>query len=302
MTADYGLEIRLAHSMLDSIGDLFTHRDTMDAWMHERMVDLVQPIIDAYPEAHWLTIGDEGADGWMLRQRGAAAVTASSLSDIRLKKAADLGFLADLQVRALNAEHLDCPDGTFDLILCSQAYHHVRRAPLAFYEFLRVSRCGFILIEPVQYPRRLLEFVRALAKMALRRRSPIYDLFEPAGNYIYRLSERDVLNMLTALQAPWFAIKTFNNFYLRWLAVQRSSSFLARTIFDLGVGLQNFLCLCRLMNPAMCVIFVPTDRNSQNVREALESAQFRIVPIPKNPYVGDIRTQMSKSKSVSHAL
>src|SRR5690349_24586743 len=116
----------------------------MDCYMHERMMDLVNPIIDAYPKAHWLTIGDDGQDVWMLRKRGAAAVTASSLSDVRLQRAAELGFLAGIPVRALNAEELDCAEAAFDLVLCRQAYHHVRRAPLAFYEFMRVSRRGVV--------------------------------------------------------------------------------------------------------------------------------------------------------------
>jgi SAM-dependent methyltransferase len=197
---DCDSEIRLAESTIDSIHDLFSHRETMDAWMHERMLDFVCPIIAAYPNAHWLTIGDEGTDGWMLRQRGAKAVTASSISDVRLQKAVELGHLNGIEVRALNAERLEVPDASFDLVLCSQAYHHARRAPLAFYEFTRISRLGFVLIEPVEYPPRLLDFVRTLAKILLRQRKPIYDCFEPVGNYIYRLSEYETLRMLTALQ------------------------------------------------------------------------------------------------------
>jgi SAM-dependent methyltransferase len=284
VTSSYELEIRLAHSAVDGIRDLFTCRGSMDFYMHERMMDLVNPIIAAYPEAHWLTIGDEGQDGWMLRQRGAAAVTASSLSDVRLQRAAELGFLAGIPVRALNAEELDCAEAAFDLVLCRQAYHHVRRAPLAFYEFMRVSRRGVVLIEPIEGPRRPLEFVRALAKMTLRHRSPIYDLFEPSGNYIFRISERDVFRMVTALEIPWFAIKTFNTFYLRRLAAQPSSSLIARAIYRLGIGLQDFLCFCRLMNPGLCVIFVPTEQEPQSVRERLRKAGFRIVATPKNPY------------------
>lgn len=284
MKNNYDLEVQLAHSAVDCIHDLFTRRGSMDFRMHERMMDLVRPVIAAYPEAHWLTIGDEGQDCWMLRQRGAAAVTASSISDVRLQKAAELGFLSGIPVRALNAENLDCAEAAFDLVLCRQAYHHVRRAPLAFYEFMRVSRRGFVLIEPIEGPRRLLEFVRALAKMALRHRSPIYDWFEPAGNYIYRVSERDVFRMLTALEVPWFAIKTFNTFYLAWLAAQPRSSIVARAIFSLGIGLQDFLCHCRLMNPGLCMIFVPTEDDPQHAREVLERAGFRIVSTPKNPY------------------
>ena len=238
---EYDTEIRLARSTLESIDDLFKNRDTIDAWMHDRMIDLLRPIINAYPDAHWLTIGDGGADGWMLQQRGAKIVTASSISDVRLQKAKELGHLRGIDVCALNAEQLDVPDASFDVILCSHAFHHVRRAPLAFYEFMRVSRVGFVLIEPIEGTLRLFDFLRATAKIVLRRRPPSYDLFEPAGNYIYRLSTRDIFRMLTAVQMPWFAIKTFNNFYVPLLARQSRDSLLARACFKIGVGVQDIL-------------------------------------------------------------
>jgi len=129
--AGYDLEIRLAESGLDSIEDLFTRRDKVDALLHERMLDFVRPLVIAQPDAHWLTIGDNGIDGWLLRQLGAKAVTASSLSDIRLRRAAELGHLGGIDVLSLNAERLNLPDGSFDIVLCRQAYHHVRRPPLS---------------------------------------------------------------------------------------------------------------------------------------------------------------------------
>src|SRR5262249_5368165 len=168
----------------------------------------------------------------------------------------------------------------------AQTYHHLDRAPLAFYELMRVSRVGFVLIEPAEFPPRPLDVVRTLAKILLRQRRPIYDVFEP-GNYIYRVSERDIFRMLAAVQLPWFAIKTFNNFNNRWLARQRRDALLARFIFQIGVGVQDVLSSCRLMSPGLCVVFVPTSPAAESAQEALRAAQFRIVRIPKNPYTAD---------------
>jgi SAM-dependent methyltransferase len=284
-TSEYDSEIELVESAVETIQDLFTHRETVDALLHERIVNWCAPIIDAYPDASWLTVGDNGADAWMLRQYGAKTVTASSLSDVLLRKAAEMGHLNGIEVRALNAEHFELPEDSFDLVLCCQAYHHVRRAPLAFYELMRVARIGFILIEPMEcsVPRPL-DIVRTFAKMILRRRSPEYDLFEPAGNFIYRISERDVYRMLTAVQLSWFAIKTFNSFYLPWLAGQNRNSLLARTIFKLGIGTQDVLSWCRLMSPGLATVFVGTGGDLVPAQRALHSAGFRIVRIPNNPY------------------
>ena len=282
---DYSPEIRLAESTVNSIHDLFTRRETIDAQLHERMLEFLRPIISAYPEASWLTIGDEGIDGWLLRQYGAKTVTASSISDARLRKAADLGHLKGIEVRALNAEHLDLPDNSVDFILCRQAYHHVRRAPLAFYEFMRVARRGFVLIEPMECSApKPLDAVRMLSKMLLRRRRPEYSLFEPAGNFVYRISERDIFRMLAAVQFPWFAIKTFNSFYLPWIATRHRGSLLAQAILRLGVSTQDCLSSCRLISPGLCVAFVPTQSDAEGTRRVLHSARFRIVTIPRNPY------------------
>lgn len=109
---------------------------------------------------------------------------------------------------------------------------------------MRVSRIGFVLIELVEYPRRPLDALRTLAKMVLRRRHLVDDLFEPVGNYIYRVSERDIVRMQVAAQIRWFAIKTFNNFSSQWLASQRLDALLARLVFRIGVGVQDILSLC----------------------------------------------------------
>jgi len=249
------------------------------------MLHFLSPIIRTYPDAHWLTIGDGGADAWLLRKFGIRSVTASSISDARLKKLQELRCLGGIEVRALNAECLELPNASYDFVICTQAYHHLHRPPVAFYEFMRVSRIGFVLIEPAECQSRLLDVLRTLSKVLLRRRRPVYDLFEPAGNYIYRLSERDVFRMLAAMQLPWFAVKTFNNFSSGWLATQNRNALLARSIFNAAVGVQDILCRCRLMSPGLTVIVVPNMNAVAGPLEPnLRAAGFRVMPIPKNPY------------------
>ncbi len=284
----YNSEIRSTESESENIQglrDLFSHRENIDAWQHERMLQFLSPIIAAYPNAHWLTIGDAGVDAWILHEWGVKTVTASSVSNARLKKLKELGYLDGIEVLALDAEHLELPNASFDIVLCRQAYHHIHRAPLAFYEFMRVSRVGFVLIEPMEPASRPLNGVRTLAKVILRRRRPIYDSFEPVGNYIYRVSKRDIFRMLAAVQLPWFAIKEFNNFNSGRLAGQRRDALLPRSIFQIAVGVQRVLSSCRLMSSGLCVVFVPTSPDAESTQEALRAANFRIVPIPKNPWL-----------------
>ena len=165
---NFGQEIRLQETSSERIPSLIGAPRTIDAWRHERMFRAARPFINMFPEGEWLTIGDGGADGWMLRSLGASRVTASSISDARLKQLKQSGHLTGIELRALNAEAIDLPDGSIDFILCKEAFHHFPHAPLAFYEFLRVARRGFLLIEPSELgSRRLLDVVRDLRQACL---------------------------------------------------------------------------------------------------------------------------------------
>src|SRR6266436_8493648 len=171
---NFGQEIRLQETSSERIPSLIGAPRTIDAWRHERMFRAARPFISMFPGDEWLTIGDGGADGWMLRSLGASRVTASSISDARLKQLKQSGHLTGIELRALNAEAIDLPDGSIDFILCKEAFHHFPHAPLAFYEFLRVARRGFLPIEPSEIgSRRLLDVVRSFAKLVSRRRAPI---------------------------------------------------------------------------------------------------------------------------------
>ena len=182
---------------------------------------------------------------------------------------------------------MDLADGAVDIIMCKEAYHHFPRAPLAFYEFLRVSRFSFVLIEPIAVPGRPLDIARSLAKMMLRRRGRAFDQFEPVGNFIFRVSLPEVHRMLSALQTPWFAVREFNNFITRSLAKKSERNRLALLIFRLGIAAQDFLVRVRLIAPGMAIIFVPTGATDNEYRDALARGGFRIVTTPKNPYRPD---------------
>lgn len=282
---NFSQEVRLLEVSSERAPALISTPDTIDAWHHERMFHAARPILTAFPQSNWLTVGDGGADGWMLRQMGAAQVTASSISDARLLQLKRSGHLDGVDVRAINAEAIDLPDDSVDFILCKEAFHHFPHAPLAFYEFLRVARRGFLLIEPSELgSRRLLDVLRTFAKLTLRRRAPVYELFEPVGNYIYRVSQREIERMLTAIQLPWFAIWDFNNFSTGRLTRQPRDRFGAMALVKFGIAIQNLLSACRLMSPGLSAVFVPTGPTPEGLKEALRSTGFRIVALPRNPY------------------
>ncbi|HEX4111956.1 MAG TPA: methyltransferase domain-containing protein [Stellaceae bacterium] len=281
----YALEAKLlAGQSAKDVADLAGDPDGIYAYKEARMFDFIAPLVTCFGDGEWITVGDNGGDARALKRAGVGRVTASSISAVYLRRLAGAGQLDQIGVRDLNAEQMDLPDRAVDVLVCKEAYHHFPRAPLAFYEFLRVSRQGFVLIEPVALPRKPLDFVRSLAKMVLRRRGPAYEEFEPVGNFIYRVSLDEIRRMLTALQVPWFAVRFFNNFIMRSLLRASRRDRLAMLALGFGIAVQDVLVWCRLMSPGMAVIFVPTGATGRDCGDRLAQAGFRIVLTAKNPY------------------
>jgi SAM-dependent methyltransferase len=261
----------------------YTSPDSVDCWRHDRMLGSVLPLIEAFPQATWATIGDGryGSDAFFLKRHG-ANVLATSLTDSHLRIAQERGYIDKFQ--AENAERLSFKDDSFDFILCKESYHHFPRPAIAFYEMVRVARVGVVLIEPMDGSLRLLDWGKDVVKRALR--GDRTSQFEPSGNFLYRANVREIEKMMTAIAGAAVAVKQFNDFYHPRLALQSS----AGTTFGLlatkaGIAIQNALCRARLMNYGLGVIAVFRLRPPDSVEHALQANGFRVTHLPRNPYL-----------------
>ena len=105
---------------------------------------LIAPI--ANTNEQWLTVGDcTGIDAAFLKTQGVKA-TATDLHDKILSEIKAQGHIDNFDVQ--NVEKLTYADDTFDFVCCKEAYHHFPRPAIGFYEMLRVSKKGLILLEP----------------------------------------------------------------------------------------------------------------------------------------------------------
>ena len=122
---------------------------TLDRWRHDRIYDLLKPIIEYNSSISWLTVGDGryGTDANALFRLGATKVMCTDISDKLLKIGNKKGFIKDYS--AQNAESLTFDNDQFDFTLCKESYHHFPRPHIALHEMLRVSKLGVILIEPM---------------------------------------------------------------------------------------------------------------------------------------------------------
>jgi SAM-dependent methyltransferase len=87
-----------------------------------------------------------GIEGTVLANTGFREVTISDFSETGL----GWGMSMDARLKGclLDAENMDLPDNSYDLVLVQDVLHHLPRPPIGLTEMLRVARRAVIVIEP----------------------------------------------------------------------------------------------------------------------------------------------------------
>jgi len=256
--------------------------NSIDNSRHLRMIEMVAGrLAAANPGSSWLTVGDGhyGSDAIRIAAHG-VRVHASSLTDATLSISHQNGWITEYS--AQNAERIEFPDSSFDFVLCKEAYHHLPRPAIALYEMLRVARTAVVLIEPNRQSPTLLGFVRTAFKRATGR--SVMAEYEPSGNYIFRLSMAEIIEMARALDLPAVAWKFYNDFYHPGLFNKPHSSVFERFGFNAGLLVQNVLCGLRLMSfgGVSCAVFKTMP--SEEVATQLRSHGIQVEFLDRNPH------------------
>lgn len=271
----------------DPLQRLTTLVGSIHDWRHERMYRLLLPLLGW--GGRWLTVGDGiGTDAaWLLRQ--GADATATDIGDALLKQAQEQGFIQVYQRE--NAEQLSFPDNSFEFALCKEAYHHFPRPYLAVYEMLRVARRAAVLIEPqdpIQQMPALLWLKNILDRLApglLQRLWKNQYSFETVGNYVYKLSEREIEKIAMGMGLPAIAVCGLNDYFVENPELSRvppKPGYFRQVKFRIGV--QNLLCWLGLIPYRLlcCVIF--KEPPPPETIAALKALGYRYISLPKNPY------------------
>lgn len=90
--------------------------------------------------------GGVGGEGTLLADLGFGSVTVSDFSETALAICRERD--PRLQTRSLNAEHLDVPNDSYDVVLVQDGLHHLPRPVVGCTEMLRVARRAIVIIEP----------------------------------------------------------------------------------------------------------------------------------------------------------
>lgn len=170
----------------------------------------------------------------------------------------------------------------FDFVLCKESYHHFPRPPIALYEMLRVARRGVVLIEPIDNPR-LLDGIKKTIKRVIRGDREYQ--FEPSGNFLYRISIREIEKLHMAMGGEVIAFKGFNDFYLPALSgYSTTGANIGFWLTKFGIFIQNFLAKLGLMGWGLGCVVVFKRRPDDTLIEVLKDHGFRVIDLPKNPY------------------
>jgi SAM-dependent methyltransferase len=262
---------------------MFWMPDGVDTWLHNRKYEQLLPLTQTFSDSSWLTIGDGryGSDAYCLLTYGVKAV-ASSISDVTLKEGVERGYIKSYKVE--NAEDMKSADGEYDFVLCKESYHHFPRPPLALYEMLRVASKAVVLIEPLEGQPLFFDWLKGtmIKKLIRGDQSALY---EPSGNFIYRISIREIEKMMTAINNPTIAVRLFNTFYHPRLASQKYGLNPGTLLTKLAIFLQDMLSFLRLMNYGLATIIVFKTPITAELRNTLQQQGFSLIDLPKNPYL-----------------
>lgn len=261
---------------------------TINHWIHHRMLELTKPFVSE--KKSWLTVGDGyGFDANYFFRKG-LDVTATDISGTFLPLSQSHGFFEKYSVE--NVEKLSFGDGSFDYIFCKEAYHHFPRPYLGVYEMLRVAREAVILIEPHD-PISKMPLLLALRNIFDRFDTALLQKywknrysFEEVGNYVFKLSEREMDKLANGIGLPMVAFKGINNNYYHPATAKEKAddSSPAFRKIKRKLAFHDLLTKLSLMPSQVLCAVIFKKIPSKETMEAMKKEGFQIHIFPPNPY------------------
>ena len=241
----------------------------------------------------WLTIGDySGLEANYLLQRN-QHVVASDLSDAILKEAASEGLIQEYSKQ--NVERLTYNDNAFHYVVCKEAFHHFPRAYLGLYEMIRVSKTAAILVtEPIDILSKMSLLV--LVKNICDKIHPLFInkvwknrfSWETVGNYVFKISEREIEKIAMGIGLPCIAFKRYDHFKSHtqidgMLDVPINQKLYKK--IKLKLALRSFISSLGIIphGSLCCVVF--KEQPDEKVKLGMKNLGFSIIQLPKNPYL-----------------
>ena len=188
-----------------------------------------------------LTIGDHrGRDAAFFKQKLGCYTVASDLNATTLQLVKINGWVDD--VAAIDVEKIDFLSESFDFVIGKECFHHFPRPMLGLYEMLRVAKHGVILLEPNDTSTSLGSYIDS---------DSYHDSYEEVGNYVYRISLREMIKAAWSLYLPFVVAIGFNDPYkdgIKFEEWMREKDHLDSMI-DSNLRAPNLMTIAILKNP-----------------------------------------------------
>ena len=270
------------------IADTWMREDNLDHWCHVRIRSAVRPFVESDNSASWLTVGDGryGADAHYLISLGAETVHASDMHDTLLRIGSKRGFITDYS--AQNAEKMTFADGSFDYVYCKEAFHHFPRPYIALNEMFRIARRAVILTEPRDEVFHH-AWLKRLAKHALGKSERGHS-FEPIGNYVYTISERELEKFLLGMHYGYIGFQGCNNFYIDGVEFVPTEGGTSRDkrirLMTRGaIVAMDALEKVGLHKSSLLSAALFKQEPAPALRQQLEASKWKLRKLPRNPYL-----------------
>jgi len=271
---------------------LLRNKDCVAYKLSLQNLNILQPLLKE--KNKWLTIGDyTGFEAQYLTEHNQDA-TASDISDVYLSEAFKNNLIS--KYKKINVEHIDVEQDSFDYLFCKQAFHHFPRAYLGLYEMIRIANKGIVFLEPVD-PLFKMPFLLFLKN--------ICDCFNPflinkfwknrfswevVGNYVFKISDREIEKMAMGMGLPCIAFKEIN---VNVTPVPAKWGDINKVPFDERLynkikarsPIRNFMCKMRIIpyNTLCAVIF--KEKPPKELLNDLRKNKYRVLELPVNPYL-----------------
>lgn len=251
----------------------------------------LEPFLDS--KKVWLTVGDySGVEANYLLGKG-QHVTASDISDAVLQIAKAEGLIHDYSKQ--NVEHLTFDDGSFDYVMCKEAFHHFPRAYLGLYEMIRVSRIATIMVtEPIDILSKMsvLLFVKnILDKINPQLINGIWKnrfSWETVGNYVFKVSEREIEKIAMGIGLPCIAFKHYTNYASHQQVDGLMDIPLNKKVYGnikRKLALRSFISSIGIVpHGSICTILFK-EQPSETLKQTLKNRGFVTLQLPPNPYL-----------------
>ncbi|MEH3114756.1 class I SAM-dependent methyltransferase [Pedobacter terrae] len=258
-------------------------------WLQKLFFSCLDPLLEKKHQ-RWLTIGDAyGFDAQYILNTGNRVLATDLNTDflnIALKKRIIDACAAE------NAEKLTQEDNSFDFVLCKESFHHFPRPYAAMYEMIRVAKQGVIVIEP-QDPVIKMPLLLLLSNL-LARNVHFFDKlwnnrfsFEPVGNFVYKVSEREFEKLAAGLGLPLIGFKKINpNYWFKGADLISTERYSKKFLFiKLKKFLLDVLVRIKAIPSQVLATIIFKQLPDECTKKLLKKNGYHLVYIPENPYL-----------------